>query len=203
MAPDGAGLQGFDLTALVASRLCHDLISPIGAIGNGIELLQATTPASDELSLIGQSADTARAKLTFFRIAFGAASTTETLPAATLRSTAEGMLNGGRLKLTYDTGNLARAEAKLMFLLLLCCESALPFGGTLTASKTGDMLEIDAWSDRIKLPQQAWDHMLQGLALPDIIPAQVHFLLARQTAAQSDLTLGGHVDANSLRLFAS
>ena len=65
-----------DLPALIGSRICHDLISPIGAINNGLELLEmAGTGAAPgpELALIGQSVESASARIRFFRIAFGAA----------------------------------------------------------------------------------------------------------------------------------
>src|SRR5918999_443760 len=63
-----------DLSALVSARLCHDLISPMGAIGNGLELMNiSATPGSAELALVHDSLNTALAKLRFFRIAFGPA----------------------------------------------------------------------------------------------------------------------------------
>ena len=63
-----------DLSSLVAARLCHDLISPIGAIGNGMELLQMTEGRGvAELELISDSLATALAKLRFYRLAFGPA----------------------------------------------------------------------------------------------------------------------------------
>jgi histidine phosphotransferase ChpT len=66
-----------DLCALIGSRLCHDLVSPVGAIGNGVELLSmegagAPMPAgAAELSLVRESVENAQARLRFFRIAFG------------------------------------------------------------------------------------------------------------------------------------
>ena len=61
-----------DLAALLGSRICHDLISPIGAIGNGVELLmmEGGTP-SPELVLIAESVAAANARIRFFRLAFG------------------------------------------------------------------------------------------------------------------------------------
>ena len=63
-----------DLTALVGSRICHDLISPLGAIGNGLELLQLSgLPQGPEWALIAESVENASARIRFFRIAYGAA----------------------------------------------------------------------------------------------------------------------------------
>ena len=65
-----------DLAALISSRICHDLISPIGAINNGLELLGMSGQSLDtpEMSLINESVQNASARIRFFRIAYGAAS---------------------------------------------------------------------------------------------------------------------------------
>ena len=63
-----------NIAALIRSRICHDLISPIGAIGNGVELLtmSASAGGSPELDLIADSVHNANARIRFFRIAYGA-----------------------------------------------------------------------------------------------------------------------------------
>ena len=63
-----------DLNALLGSRICHDLISPLSAIGNGIELLTLSgVDAPSEIALISESVDNANTRIRFFRVAFGAA----------------------------------------------------------------------------------------------------------------------------------
>jgi histidine phosphotransferase ChpT len=63
-----------ELTSLIGSRICHDLISPLGAIGNGVELLAMSEVAKGpEMSLIAESVENANARIRFFRVAFGAA----------------------------------------------------------------------------------------------------------------------------------
>src|SRR5467141_5121326 len=69
-------LEALDLAALLCSRVCHDLISPSGAIVNGLEVLEESTDEETKsfaLDLIKKSAKTASARLQFCRIAFGAA----------------------------------------------------------------------------------------------------------------------------------
>ena len=69
-------LDGLDLAALLCSRVCHDVISPVGAIANGIELIdEGTDPETNDIAmdLIRASAKNASAKLQYARIAFGAA----------------------------------------------------------------------------------------------------------------------------------
>ena len=63
-----------DLAALLGSRICHDLISPIGAIGNGLELLMMDgSAAGPEMALISESVGNANARIRFFRVAYGLA----------------------------------------------------------------------------------------------------------------------------------
>lgn len=69
-------MDKLDFSALLCSRLCHDLLSPVGAMNNGLELLaDETDPEMREqvLELLGDSARAAASKLKFFRLAFGAA----------------------------------------------------------------------------------------------------------------------------------
>ena len=69
-------LEALDLAALLCSRVCHDLISPSGAIVNGLEVLEESTDEETKsfaLDLIKKSAKTASARLQFCRLAFGAA----------------------------------------------------------------------------------------------------------------------------------
>lgn len=62
------GQSNINLAALIGSRICHDLISPIGAINNGLELLgMSDTPEGPELELISESVGNASARIRFFR----------------------------------------------------------------------------------------------------------------------------------------
>jgi histidine phosphotransferase ChpT len=84
--------KGADLAALVGARICHDLISPIGAIGNGMELLALSgVPPSPELELIEDSLRNAMARVQFFRIAFGAAEAGQVVSRSEILDTLQGV----------------------------------------------------------------------------------------------------------------
>ena len=77
-----------DLAALVGSRICHDLISPIGAIGNGVELMMMDrASASPELALIAESVASANARIRYFRVAFGTAGADQRIARSEVHST--------------------------------------------------------------------------------------------------------------------
>ncbi len=118
-----------DLNALVGSRICHDLISPLGAIGNGVELL-AMSGSGDtpEMALISESVENANARIRFFRVAFGAASPGQRLGAAGDRSrswAATGKTSRLQDRLARD-GRCERQDVKLAFLLMQCLETRCP-----------------------------------------------------------------------------
>ena len=125
-----------DLSALVSSRICHDLISPIGAIGNGLELLLMTHKPSDfgpELELIQDSVDKAGAQIRLYRIAFGQASAEMRVSEAEVGAALEICYGVGRIKVAHDLPTeMRRDEVKCALLALMCLEKALPRGGNIS-----------------------------------------------------------------------
>src|SRR5712672_4291535 len=102
----GSSLESLDLAALLCSRVCHDLISPAGAIVNGLEVLEE---AKDEetktfaLNLIKKSARTASARLQFCRLAFGAAgSAGAQIDTGDAQAMARGFIEDDKTKLTWN-----------------------------------------------------------------------------------------------------
>lgn len=119
-----------DLAALIGSRICHDLISPIGAINNGLELLDMTGMAGGpELDLIADSVDHAGARIRFFRIAYGAAGD-QMLGAPEVSAVLNDLSQGARTRFRWmpETPQ-QRGDVRLAFLALQCVETALPHGG--------------------------------------------------------------------------
>ncbi|MGR3660227.1 MAG: histidine phosphotransferase family protein [Paracoccaceae bacterium] len=120
-----------DLVDLVGSRICHDLISPIGAISNGVELLTMNGDrGGPEIDLIAESVDSANARIRYFRIAFGAVSSKQKFSATETRAILRDISRGG--KIVYDwqpNEDVPRSDVKLVFLLLQCFETAMPRGG--------------------------------------------------------------------------
>jgi histidine phosphotransferase ChpT len=174
-----------DLAALLGSRLCHDLISPIGAIGNGVELImmEGGTP-SPELQLIAQSVAAATARIKFFRIAFGLSGGEQRLSRKDITKVLADNSAGGRVTIDWQpTLDIGRGDAKLAFLAILCCESALAYGGRITITLDDGKWLVAAHADRLRIDDKVWDSLSE--ANPDLTPAQVHFaLFAAEISAQ-------------------
>jgi len=131
-------LGPLDLAALLCSRVCHDLISPVGAIVNGIEVMEEDKDEETKtfaLDLIKKSARQASAKLQFCRLAFGAAgSAGAQLDLGDAEKAARGLLEDGKTTLVWNLPRqlLAKNRVKLLLNMLLIAAGTISRGGTLT-----------------------------------------------------------------------
>lgn len=124
---------GIRAVELLCSRLCHDLVGPVGAINNGVELLDDGGDSGGEaLDLIADSAETAAARLRLYRVALGAAGG-QSLSAGDARAALEGWFRGGKVRLEWHAAPLDPPPGLLKTALLaaLLTEEALPRGGSI------------------------------------------------------------------------
>jgi len=188
-----------DLAALIGSRICHDLISPLSAIGNGVELLTMSGSAdTPEVSLISDSVDNANARIRFFRVAFGAAGAESILPARELHDILTKMTQGSRFEVIWGVdGDLPRAEVKLAFLMLLCFETAMPCGGELQVTRQDGAWKMRGSAERMKIDPDLWQVVSTGTG-KQIAPAEVQFLLAPLVAADQDRSVRCSIEENRI-----
>ncbi len=182
-----------DIAGLLGSRICHDLISPIGAISNGVELLSmAGAGSGPEIGLIAQSVDHAAARIAFFRVAFGAAGAGQSITAAEAGRILADLTRDTRLTFDWQPkGALPRAEVKLAFLLLNCIETALPRGGTVTATRGEDGgWRLHAAAERLRIDAAMWAALPRPYTATGLGAAEVQFLLAPLVAADLGRRIG-------------
>jgi len=136
-------LESLDLAALLCSRVCHDLISPVGAVVNGIEVMEDDADEETKtfaVALIKKSAATASARLQFCRIAFGAAgSAGASIDTGDAEGVARGMMEDDKTKLKWSLPRvlLPKNRVKLLLNLLLMAGATIPRGGSLTIEPIG------------------------------------------------------------------
>jgi len=179
------------IAALIGSRICHDLISPLGAIGNGVELLgMAGSVDGPEMALISESVASANARIRFFRIAFGAASQGAMVGLSEITSILRDMGAAGRVQYDWNSENsLPRAEVKLAFLLIQCFESAMGFGGTVKVRQGPDGWRLACTADKMTIDPQKWEMLISPARNTDLSPSDVHFALVPDAAQQANRTL--------------
>lgn len=128
-------LSAPDLAALLCSRVCHDIISPVGAINNGLELLDEGGTDEEAMQLIRISARNASARLQFARIAFGAAgSAGMQIDTGDAEAVAAAFLKNEKPELEWIGGRalLPKNKVKLLLNLILVAVAAIPRGGKIT-----------------------------------------------------------------------
>jgi histidine phosphotransferase ChpT len=137
-------LEALDLAALLCSRVCHDLISPVGAVVNGIEVMEDDADEQTKtfaLELIRKSAATASARLQFCRLAFGAAgSAGAAIDTGDAEGVARGMLEDDKVKITWSLPRvlLPKNRVKLLLNLMVLAGATIPRGGSLVLEPIGE-----------------------------------------------------------------
>ncbi len=179
------------LVELLCSRLCHDLVSPIGAIHNGLELLEQNEPEMEKeiLSLLSKSSAEASCRLRFFRVAFGQASgSMETLPLEEGKGLLDGLLKEGRVTLDWQVSEIASSVSvpkgivKLLLNMALIASEALPRGGALSvvsichADKS--IFEVTARGEDVVLKNEVVSALRSDLPYEKLTPrlAPAYFL---------------------------
>jgi len=173
-----------DLAALLSSRICHDLISPLGAISNGLELLAMSGhEEGPELNLIGQSIASANSMIRFFRVAYGRAAQGSSLAQAEILSVLADYFRDSRVEIHWQPEReVQRRDVKLAFLAIQCLESAMPFGGRIDVSQAKNEWVLAGTSEKLRALPEHWG-LLEGQELvSELGAAQVQFgLLATLT----------------------
>ncbi|MGL4280138.1 MAG: histidine phosphotransferase family protein [Albidovulum sp.] len=190
-----------DFAALIGSRICHDLISPLGAIGNGVELLEMSEAGSGpEVALISESVANANARIRFFRVAFGAAGGGGSVSASEIRSILAAITAGSRTRIDWQVaGDVPRPEAKLAFLALQCLETALPWGGEITVTSAGGW-QVAARAARLNLDEALWANLSAATPDPAIAPAQLQFALLPVEARAQGLSVSWSRSSDSVTI---
>lgn len=202
-------LSDLDLAALLCSRVCHDVISPVGAIANGLEILaEETDEEMREMAfgLVRRSSDQASAKLQFCRLAFGAAgSAGSRLDLGEAGEIARNFVGLERVTLEWSMPRETRdkTEVKLLLNLMLMGISAVPRGGTVTVAPDGSGLRVNATGEGAKLPD-ASRRVLDGEMDPSELDARlVQVYYAMRLAEQAGYTIDAAAGAGGVVITAS
>jgi histidine phosphotransferase ChpT len=189
-------MKAADLASLLCSRLCHDLMSPVGALNNGIELLaDETDPEMREkcLELLADSARASANKLKFFRLAFGAAGGFgEEIDTFEAQTALEGVFGAEkRIELGWMVAGekLPKGAAKLLLNLALLAGDALVRGGRLDVgaeNRDGEIeLVIRAEGPRILLDPALRETLAGGSSGGTVEPRAAGAWLAHNLAAEA------------------
>lgn len=169
---------------LLASRICHDLISPVGAVNNGVEFMQemGTDAGEEALNLIAHSAAQAAARLQAFRLAYGAGGRDPSIKPEDVHETFGELIAGdGKIKQDWNpNGDLGFAErpvgyCKMLMAGLMLAQECLPRGGTIKVEAAGENItHLIAEGTDAHPRAQVEEAMARTLSSDNLDPRLVH-----------------------------
>lgn len=186
-----------EFSSVLASRLCHDLLSPVGAFANGLELLGDEQDADMRarcVELLEQSAKASASKLKFFRLAFGSAGGFgDKVPAPEILSAINGIIGDRPTTLNWlvASDDVPKPAAKLLLNLALILTDALVRGGELAIGyeqQADGMVEIvlHAQADRILLDKDIEAILVGGEGAAETTSRTIPAVLVQAIADQHD-----------------
>ncbi|MEQ8825030.1 MAG: histidine phosphotransferase family protein [Filomicrobium sp.] len=204
-------ITDLELAALISSKICHDVIGPVGAIYNGLEILSEDDDAEAQsyaLDVIRNVTEQASARLQFARFAFGAAGSAGAQIDLTMaESISRGYLGSGKHKLVWNgpPGHMAKDYVKLLLNLLSASVTALPRGGDLTVTIDGDMekpsFEIRCSGTGARPPQYLTD-IVAGTSDGELNAMNIQAYYTWRLAAQTSMPIGILKDGDDIILTA-
>ena len=197
-------MNSADFASLLCSRLCHDLVSPVGSLYNGVELLADETDPEMRARCMELLADSARQtanKLKFFRLAFGAAGGFgENVDTREAQAALEGLFGSDRrveVQWLIGGSSLPKGAVKMLLNLAMIAGDALLRGGTLqVASETrpggGTEIAVRAEGPRLLLDEELRGVLKSGEAPPELTPRAASgylvCLLAKEAGAELQIS---------------
>lgn len=189
-----AKLTPSSLAALLCARICHDLVSPVGALGTAIEILDDDSNADmhdDALELIKSSSRRASAKLKFLRLAFGAGgSAPGMIGGDEIRSLVSDMFADAKAELIYElhADGVEKNRARILLNLAMLGVQAVPRGGSVTLKTTETAVIVTSTGPRARLDEtverallgRAPEHGFDGRSIQPFYTS----MMARETAGQ-------------------
>ncbi|MGE4351023.1 MAG: histidine phosphotransferase family protein [Bdellovibrionales bacterium] len=186
---------------LLSSKICHDLISPVSAINNGVELIEdiGGSVVDEAMKLIGDSAAQSSRRLRVFRVAYGRAGSEANLPLRDMCQVAQQYFTAGKIKLNWDESleipGLAerRGALKTLINLMIMSDEVLAYGGTITLKRlddetqTGCRIEIEGKGAQLSSPFQ--EALYARTEIDDLTPRTIQPYITGRFAAHFSLEI--------------
>lgn len=208
--------ENVDLTGFLASRICHDLVSPVGAVVNGTDLVReiGAGEVSDEIAMISQSAARASALLQFYRIAFGVADCDAALSRNTLEAQATRTLASPKIDMDWhglQGPPMTRAQARLLFQMLMCARAVGGMRGRIAVRlDSGDGFPISitvqssgALPGTPSLNQDALRLLVKEPQAVEVSARVIEFALVHRSARDLQVVLSVSTNGEGARIVAA
>ena len=203
------GQLTFEVMDLLCSRLCHDLISPVGAINNGVELIEemGDDMVDEAMGLISQSGRRAAGHLRCYRLCYGAAGAQANVGMGEAREIAAGYLEGGKVTLGWDVpGDLGGDDpppgiVKVLLNLIVMADESLSQGGRISVGGDGGVLTVTAEGPNAGLREHQDAALAGTLPMEELGARTVHAYVTGLFAQRFGMTVDhSMVETDKLRL---
>ena len=181
---------------LLASRICHDLVSPVGAIANGLELLEelGEEGKDESFKLISNSAAEASIRLKCFRLSYGTAGSDRNIGLDEVKEVFSEWIKAGRVKLDWQKSQLTdmpKGFAKTLLNLLILAEECAHGDGVIRVSSLADSkgIEISLTGKNPSFREKAEDALTDKVSMDDLDPRLVHAYITGQFARHFGVSL--------------
>jgi histidine phosphotransferase ChpT len=188
-----------ELAALISSKICHDLIGPVGNINNGLEILDEEEDAQSRnyaLDVIRNVTETASARLQFARFAFGATdSAGAKIDLGTAEELSRGLIGNGKHKLAWRglKGQIAKDKAKLLLNLVAAAPTAIPRGGEIEVEVAGTLAQpgfiVRCQGPSARPPQYLGDFVNGAAPAINALTIQAYYTVRLAAAARMRLAI--------------
>lgn len=175
-------------SGLMAARICHDLANPLGAIGNGLELMELSgVNLGEEGALIQASLTAAKARLTLFRLTYGSHGPEDRIGAGDVAKAQAAWNTDARLQIELPAQEFKKSQFQRALLAMQCVETALPLGGTAMLKVDGPKMIITATGRKIAMNLETWGIFSQPELAKALEPKTVQFALLAEAGVSLDV----------------
>ena len=186
------------VTELLASKICHDLVSPVSAINNGVELIEdiGGSVVDEAMKLIGDSGQTASRRLRMFRMAYGRAGSDDNMVLKDVRQVAQQYVSGDKVTLewpdTAETSGVSerRGFYKTLLNLVILAEELLPYGGVIAIKPDLETCVVEIVGRNAQLNPAIKDALEGSVAIEDITPRSIQAYVAGRMGDHFGFKLG-------------
>lgn len=191
---------------LLISKICHDLVSPIGAVNNGIEFMvdMGDEGLGDGIGLIEHSARQASVRLQLFRMCYGAGGSDAKMSGKVIYETFQNYIEDTKITMEWDLMNavpdidLPAGFMKTLLNLMVFAYESLPKGGVVTVTMEDDKMVVTGKGELVK-PKDDSESAFNGtLGIEDLSPKSVHGFITKQYASLFELTIDLSVTDDAL-----
>lgn len=193
---------------ILISKICHDLVSPVGAVNNGIEFLNdmGADGLADGLGLIEHSARQASVRLQLFRMCYGAGGSDAKTTGKMVYETFQNYVAGTKISMEWDLMNdmpdqdLPAGFMKVLLNTMVFVGEAMPKGGVVSVTMNDDEMIVSGSGDLIKPKDGAIDALEGGISMEDLSPKSIHGYITYAYAQLFGVLLSHSCDDQSIKL---